>query len=385
MTLHAAMLEIVNDSHESAWEAYRRTKNDALALGLPASAAIKWKGPGEPAFVAQLVADSALLALRRALHTHLPSQLCNGEPLISTAFIHQKPKVRFGASEVELGDLLLVRHHFAYGNGRPQGRAVLLQAKAGLSPKTGGLKGNEAEQFRLYKHWPSFEFPYGEVGSPPDGSSHWDFNRGTGAPTESGCYAVVYGRELPMMPATKTRPPFPDASPWSVGLHGHFRTSSVDASRLSLASMLADFIQGTRGRPFSALPAAADHWSSFIHAILANAAAEQWKYRVRRVGIEGRDRLQQVMALANRMPALAFTVAATLLPGRLNWSPGVVPSYRSLARWVDETLGGRGNDAVDDITPEQAFRGGGPQLLYVATFGAERLPDSDPDERDGER
>ena len=134
-----------------------------------------------------------------------------------------------------------------------------------------------------------------------------------------------------------------------------------------------------------ALPAAADHWSSFIHAILANAAAEQWKYRVRRVGIEGRDRLQQVMALANRMPALAFTVAATLLPGRLNWSPGVVPSYRSLARWVDETLGGRGNDAVDDITPEQAFRGGGPQLLYVATFGAERLPDSDPDERDGER
>jgi hypothetical protein len=385
MTLHAAMLALVNDSHESAWEAFRRTKGDALALGLPAPAAAKWKAPGEPAFVAQLVADPALAALQQALHAHLPPKLCTGEPLISTAFIHQKPKVRFGTSEVELGDLLLIRHHFVYGDPEPQGRALLLQAKAGLSPKTGGLKGNEAEQFRLYKDWPAFEFPYGEVGCPPDGSSHWDFKRGTGAPSESGCYAVVYGRELPMLPATKTRPPFPEASPWSVGLHSHFRATSVDASRLSLASVLAGLIQGSSGRCFSAVPAAGDHWSSFIHTILANAAADQWKYRVRRVDIEGRDRLQQVMALTSRMPGLAFTVAATLKPRRPYWSQGVRSRYESLARWVDETLGGHGNGGIDDGAPDLPFRGGGPQLLYVATSGSERLPDIGPGNRDGAR
>lgn len=385
MTLHAAMLEIVNDSHESAWRAFRRAKGNALALGLPGSAANKWKGPGEPAFVAQLVADPALMALQRTLHAHLPTGLCSGEPLISTAFIHQKPKVRFGASEVELGDLLLVRHHFVFGDLQPQGRAVLLQAKAGLSPKTGGLKGNEAEQFKLYRDWPPFGFPYGEVGSPPDGSSHWDFNRGTGAPPDSGCYAIVYGRELPMLPATKSRLPFPDASPWSVGLHNHFRSTSVDASKLSLASLLTDLIKGTRGRPFNAAPAAADHWSSFIHTILVNAAAQRWSYQVRRIDIEGRDRLQQVMALTHRMPGLAFTAAATLGPRRPHWRPGFLPRYGSLARWVDETLGGRGNDSNEDKAPEPGFSGGGPQLLYLATFGAERLPDTDQGNRVGER
>jgi hypothetical protein len=385
MTLHAAMLRLVNDSHESAWQVFRCTKRNALACGLRASAAAKWKGPGEPAFVAQLVADPALAALRRALHAHLPRQLCTGEPLISTAFIHQKPKVRFGSSEVELGDLLLVRHHFVYGDPEPQGRALLLQAKAGLSPKTGSLKGNESEQFRLYKYWPAFEFPYGEVGNPPDGSSLWDFNCGTGASSASGCYAVVYRRELPMLPATKRRPPFPEDSPWSVGLHEHFRALSVDASRLSLASLLTGLINGTNGRPFSAVPAACDHWSSFIHTILANAAADQWTYRVRLVDIEGRGRLQQVMALTSRMPGLAFTVVATVKPRRPYWSQGVRSRYESLARWVGETLGGQGNGGIDNRAPEPRFRGGGPQLLYVATYGSERLPDVVPSIRDGAR
>jgi hypothetical protein len=385
MTLHAAMLALVKDSHRSAWQVFRRTKRKALACGLRASAAATWKGPGEPAFVAQLVADPALAALRRALHAYLPGQLCTGEPLISTAFIHQKPKVRFGCSEVELGDLLLVRHHFVYGDPEPQGRALLLQAKSGLSPKTGSLRGNESEQFRLYKYWPAFEFPYGEVGNPPDGSSLWDFNCGTDAPSASGCYAVVYRRELPMLPVTMRRPPFPEDSPWSVGLHEHFRALSVDASRLSLASLLTGLINGTNGRSFSAVPAACDHWSSFIHTILANAAADQWPYRVRLVDIEGRRRLQQVMALTSRMPGLAFTVSATVKPSRRYGRLGFTPEYDSLAGWIDETLGGQGNDGIGNPFSKVPFESGGQQLLYVATFGGERLSDIDPGNRDGGR
>jgi hypothetical protein len=365
MTLHASMLSYVANSHESAWDDYREVKDKALRLGLHAAAAARWKGPGEPAFVAQLVSDKALSELRNALVGHLPAHLCNGEPLLSTAFIHQKPKVRFGSSEVELGDLLLVRHHFVYGQPGPEGRALLLQAKACPSPRTGGLRGNDVEQLKLYQHWPVIQFPYGEVGLSPNGTPNWDFKLGPSSASDAGCYGVVFARELPLPPATQRRPAFPEGSPWSVGLHADFRAASVDASAQSLAAALTGLVQGTRGRRFEAVPNGKDHWSAFINEVLKNAASEKWRYRLKRLDIEGRERLQHVAALSASMPALSFTVAATV---EQNWWHLRRQRYHALARWVDRTFrDGRGNDNWD--VPSLEGSGGGIQLLYLATFG----------------
>jgi len=381
MTLHGSMLSYIANSHESAWDDYREVKAKALRLGLHTGAAVRWKGPGEPAFVAQLVSDSSLSELRRALVEHLPAHLCNGEPLISTAFIHQKPKVRFGSSEVELGDLLLVRHHFVYGRPEPEGRALLLQAKACSSPRTGGLHGNDAEQLKLYQHWPVIQFPYGEVGLAPDGTPNWDFKLGPSSASDAGCYGVVFARELPMPPSTKRRPAFPEGSPWSVGLHADFRVASVDASTQSLAAVLAGLVEGRHGRRFDAVPSGTDHWSAFINQVLKNAAAEKWTYRIQRLGIEGRERLQHVAALSASMPALSFTVAAT---AERNWWHVRRERYHSLARWVDRTFGdGRGNHNAEASSLEGS--GGGIQLLYLATFGDASLDEVQWTNTNGER
>lgn len=381
MTLHSSMLSYVANSHESAWDAYLEVKDRAMRLGLHETAAKRWKGPGEPAFVAQLVSDKALSELRVALVKHLPAHLCNGEPLLSTAFIHQKPKVLFGSSEVELGDLLLVRHHFVYGRPEPEGRALLLQAKACPSPRTGGLRGNDAEQLKLYRDWPVIQFPYGEVGLAPDGTPDWDFKLGPSSASEAGCYGVVFPRELPLPPATKGRPAFPEGSPWSAGLHADFRAASVDASAQSLAAVLAGLVQGSRGRRFDAVPSGNDHWSSFINEVLKNAVAEKWRYRLQRLDIEGRERLQHVAALSTSMPALSFTVAATVEQGW--WHPRRQRHY-SLARWVDRTFGdGRGSDNAD--APSLEGSGGGIQLLYLATFGDAPLDEVQWAHKNGER
>lgn len=372
MTLHASILTYISNSHGLAWDEFRAVKAKAIALGLKERNAQRWKGPGEPAFVAQLVSAQALSELRDALVRHLPGHLCNGVPLLSTAFIHQKPKVRFDASEVELGDLLVVRHHFVYGRPEPQGRALLLQAKAGGSPKTGILSGNDAEQLRLYKDWPSIQFPNGEVGNAPDGTPDWDFKLGPPDAADAGCYGLVFDRELPLRPATRSRPAFPDGSPWSVGLHSHFSANSVDASKLSLATVLTGLIQGSYGRPFEAVPPPNDHWSVFINEILKNAAAKKWLYRVQRLDIEGRDRLQHVAAMSATMPALAFTLAAAIEPDWWHLRP---TRYRALEEWVDRTAGaGGGGDNVGTQATEQP-RGGGIQTLYLATFGNEALPE----------
>jgi hypothetical protein len=381
MTLHGSMLSYVANSHESAWDDYRKVKDKAIRLGLHAAAAKRWKGPGEPAFVAQLVSDRALSELREALVEHLPAHLCNGEPLLSTAFIHQKPKVRFASSEVELGDLLLVRHHFVYGRPEPEGLALLLQAKACPSPRTGGLRGNDAEQLKLYQHWPVIRFPYGEVGPSPDGTQNWDFKLGPSSAADSGCYGVVFARELPLPPASKRRPAFPDGSPWSAGLHVDFRAASVDASTRSLAAVLAGLVQGSRGRRFDAVPKGNDHWSAFINEVLKNAAAEKWRYRLQRLDIEGRERLQHVAALSSSMPALSFTVAATVEEGW--WHPRR-KRYHSLAQWVDKTFGdGRRTDNA--AVPSLDGSRGGIQLLYLATFGGASLDETQWTNDNGER
>lgn len=381
MTLLDSMLSYVANSHKAAWDEYREVKDKALGLGLHAAAAERWKGPGEPAFVAQLVSNEALFELRDALVKHLPAHLCNGEPLLSTAFIHQKPKVRFGESEVELGDLLLVRHHFVYGKPEPEGRALLLQAKACPSPRTGGLRGNDAEQLMLYRDWPAIQFPNGEVGQAPDGTADWNFKLGPPSASEAGCYGVVFARALPLPPATRSRPAFPDGSPWCVGLHTDFGAASVDASKQSLAAVLADLVYGNRGRPFAGKPKGNDHWSAFINEVLKNAAAEKWKYRVQRLDIKGRERLQHVAALSASMPALSFTVATTV---EVDWWHSLRERCHSLARWADGTFGdGRGNDNVGVLSLDGS--GGGIQLLYLATFGDASLDDVQWTNDNGER
>jgi hypothetical protein len=382
MTLHGAILTYIANSHASAWRDFHAVKAKAISLGLRASAAGRWKSPGEPAFVAQLLSDSALSELRDALARHLPSSLCTGEPLLSTAFIHQKPKVRFGATEIELGDLLIVRHHFAYGRPEPEGRALLLQAKACASPRTGALRNHDAEQLRLYREWPVMRFPHGEVGNAPNGNPDWDFKLGPPAAIDAGCYGIVFSREPPLPLPARSRPAFPEDSPWSAGLHNDFRSASVDASKSSLAAVLTGLIEGKRGRLFEAIPDANDHWSTFVNEILKNAASESWRYRLHRLDIEARQRLQRVALLSSTMPSLAFTVSATLdaesrHPRRRR--------NRGFPEWVVRTLDDGGGRALQEGPQNERPRARGIQMLYLATFGSERLADRQRSNDDGGR
>lgn len=252
MCLLSELNGIINFSHSGAWETFDWIRHKAGAYGMPKTAK-RWQSPGEPAFVSNLLEyPFTNYRLANAIERHLgPFGLCRGTPLVSGVFIHQKPKVLFGKSksQVELGDLLLVRQHFQSKVARPQGRAFLMQAKAAGQPSTGNIiKRTELHQLALYANWNTpFEFPNGELGPPPTGKK-WNFSISPMAHLpSSGIYGVV----------ANTRPDslssqFPDACTWAVGTPAAptaGTSPSVDASSLSLAAALEGFLLGRWGRP----------------------------------------------------------------------------------------------------------------------------------------
>lgn len=381
MTLVEELRNLVNLSHQEAWSLFDSVRMNPTLFGLSSRKTNKWKTPGEPAFVSALLDYTFTSALATLIESHLgPTGLSAGSPIASGVFIHQKPKVKFHKAYIELGDLLIVRQHFSPSYTNPEGRAVLLQAKASNTPTTGVLSGKELEQFDLYTNWNTpFIFPHGELGLPPNGADKWNFSRG-GMPlvAQSGCYGIVSNLRHQTRAA-----PFPSNCAWAasqpVSVPGV--TASVDGSSSSLAEGLHGMLLGTWGRPWSSSPTFDDHWSIFVHRALD--AALGWTYPVQRLGATAArplPRRRDVLTFANAFLARQVydSLSATVPFGLRRAEEG------TLSRLVRDRgrrlINGHWAVSIDGGPPVYSARqtgsdvpDGGPSVLYIATVGSEKL------------
>lgn len=400
MTLRTDLARLIDGSHDSTWASFDWVRSNAHLYGLSAVKAARWKTPGEPAFVSNLLEHPwSPGRLGGVIHRHLkPIGLSSGSPIVSGVFIHQKPKVQFQGyrGHVELGDLLVVRQHFRSKVAAPEGRAVLIQAKSTGKPGTGNLSGKEAQQFALYADWSKpFTFPHKEIGNPPDGTTRWNFKRGPAPYANSGVYGLVANTRG--APAS-----FPDSCTWAVGYAtppgpggGAGKPPAVNAA-VSLAEALEGMLLGRWGRSWDAFPATTDHWSSFIVECLR--AASTWSpYPIQRIGVSGatmRERRRDVLALVHSLAALPTSPPAGW---NLPWHYRDEPEFRSrMARrltsgWEQSLNDGNvGDEGGNEPPPRDADVAagtprGGPSVLYIATLGDEPLQQvdlpTDPSER----
>ena len=371
MTLAADLQKLIDQSCHTAWSQFDWIKSHAALYGLSRRTTDKWTMPGEPAFVSTL-ADSPLLRrkLAKAVQSALPPELSKGSPLVSGVFHAHPPKVRFGksASQVELADLLLVRHHFQTGETRPQGRALLLQARASTTPRTGRLTGRDAHRFDLQADWATpFAFPNGDIGPPPDGDK-WILSPGPAPHPLTSVYGIVSSQR-----SCKGQK-FPDNCPWAVGgalppEPGHGRESR---GTLSLAAALAGFVTGAHGRPWHVDAAPDDHWSHLVRQLLERSIP--FEHQAQRIG--GVDLPKRRAALSFIQSFLSVEINAKLT--------STIDREQSFEAYVDDLIAsvdsvGRqahewasANKATDEPpAPRTAPEGppGGVSVLYIATFG----------------
>ena len=381
MTLAADLQKLIDQSCHTAWSQFDWIKTHAALYGLSRRTTDKWTMPGEPAFVSML-ADSPLLRRRlaKAVQSGLPPELAKGSPLVSGVFHAQPAKVRFGksASQVELADLLLVRHHFQTGQTRPEGRALLLQARASTTPRTGRLTGREAHRFDLHADWTTpFAFPNGDIGTPPDGDK-WLLSPGPAPHPLTSVYGIVSSQR-----SCKGQK-FPDNCPWAVGSAlapepGHGRESR---GTLSLAAALAGFVTGAHGRPWHVDAAPDDHWSHLVRQLLERSIP--FEHQVQRIG--GVDLPKRRAALSFIQSFLSVEVNAKLT--------STIDREQSFEAYVDDLIAsvdsvGRqshewasANKATDEPPAPRAAPDGSPggvSVLYIATFGDAPLADVQPD------
>ena len=372
--------KLIEQSCHTAWSQFDWVKFHAALYGLSRRTSDKWTAPGEPAFVSMLV-DSPVLRRRlaKAIQAALPPESCKETPLVSGVFHAGTPKVRFGksASQVDLADLLLVRHHFRTGHLRPEGRALMLRAKASTTPRTGRLTGRLAHAFDLQADWTTpISFPNGDFGAPPSGE-RWILAQGPGAELLSGVYGIVSSQR-----SCKGQK-FPDNCPWAVGEAlppepGHSRESR---GTLSLAAALDGFVHGRHGRPWDVVSGPDDHWSAFVRETLERAVP--WEHQVQRVG--GVDLPKKRAALSYVQSFLAVEVNAKLI--------STVDREQSFEAYVDDLIAsvdavGRqckewassSKEAEEPPAPRSAPEGppGGLSVLYVATFGDAPLAEAQP-------
>ena len=371
MSLATELQKLIEQSCATAWSQFDWVKSHATLYGLTKRSTDKWTTPGVPAFVSML-ADSPFLRrkLAKAIQADAAPETYKGSPLVSAVFHPQGAKVRFGktASQVELADLLLVRHHFRTGETTPEGRALLLQAKASTTPRSGRLTGRDAHQFDLYADWATpLAFPNGEIGPPPSGD-RWILAQGPAAATPTGVYGIVSSQR-----SCKGQK-FPDNCPWAVGAAlppepGHPRESR---GTLSLAAALAGFVKGAHGRPWHTQAGADDHWSHFVREALERSIP--FEHQVQRVG--GVDLPKKRAALSFIQSFLSVEINAKLT--------STVDREQSFEAYVDELIAsvdsvGRqalewalANKATEEPpAPRTAPEGprGGLSVLYIATFG----------------
>jgi hypothetical protein len=389
MMMRSDLADLITWSHQDTWATFEWVRSHASRYGFSPTKTAKWQTPGEPAFVSNLLEfPFARNRLGRVIEKHLgPVGLSKTDALVSGVFIHQKPKVKFRPyrGQVELGDLVLVRQHFSSGVAAPQGRAFLVQAKSCNAPKISTLSGKEGQQFALYSDWSTpFSFPNNELGSPPDGSKQWNFSFGPGQHADSGVYGIV--ANTPYVPGG-----FPDGCPWGVG----FATSpapggtpSVDASTWSLVDVMEGFLLGSWGRPWDAAPPTSDHWSSFVIECLR--AASTWRpYPVQRTGhttANALPRRRDVTALVYAMAAASIGTVRPRYPMsyyrlREHYEYEVSMQMSRAAALMDawtRSLGDGekgGNDVPGDEGGPVDRPARGFSVLYVATFGDDRLRD----------
>jgi len=381
MTLASDLQKLIEQSCSTAWSQFDWIRANAALYGLSRRSTDKWTAPGAPAFVAML-ADSPLLRRRlaRAIQDGLPPALCKGSPLVSGVFHADSPKVRFGgsASQVELADLLLVRHHFQTGRTRPEGRALLLRAKASTTPRSGRLTGRDAHQFDLHADWATpLAFPQGDFGPPPSGE-RWILAQGPLPQGITSVYGIVSSQR------SCRGQKFPDNCPWAVGHAlapepGHPRESRAT---LSLAAALDGFVAGRHGRPWEVVAQAQDHWSHFVREALERSVA--WEHQVQRVG--GVDLPRRRAALSYVQSFLAVEVNARLT--------STIDREQSFEAYVEELIAsvdsvGRqalewalsDKSAEEPPAPRTTPEGprGGLSVLYIATFGDDALAEPVPD------
>jgi hypothetical protein len=329
-----------------------------------------------------MLADSPVLrrSFAKAIQAALPPESSKELPLVSGVFHPLGTKVRFGksATQVELADLLLVRHHFRTGQTRPEGRALLLRAAASTTPRTGRLTGRAAHGFDLYADWTTpIAFPNGDFGPPPSGDK-WVLAHGPAPELPTGVYGIVSSQR-----SCKGQK-FPDNCPWAVGTAhapepGHSRESR---GTLSLAAALEGFVAGRHGRPWETSSGPDDHWSAFVREALERSVP--WEHQVQRVG--GVDLPKRRAALAWIQSFLAVEVNAKLT--------STIDREQSFEAYVDDLIAsvdavgrqakewvGSSNVAEEPPAPRSAPEGprGGLSMLYIATFGDAALAEAQPD------
>ena len=383
MTFATDLQNLLEHACKTTWSQFDWVKANASLYGLTRRATDKWTTPGEPAFVSMLAEYPFLRRrLARIIQSNAAPGECVGTPLVSGVFVHQAPKVRFGKSptQVELGDLLLVRHHFQAGRARPEGRALLLQAKASTTPRTGALTGRAARQFDLYADWSTpFAFPNGEIGAPPSGDK-WDFSRGPAPHQLSGLYAVVSSQR------SCRGQKFPDNCPWAVGAAlAPDKGLPRDArATLSLAATLEGFVTGRHGRPWHVGASADDHWSHFVDQVIKRSIA--WELQVQRIG--GVDLPKKRPALSFIQSFLSLEVNAKLMLSpadrELSFEAGVedlIATVDSIGRQAKDwaaSIEGDDDAALESVPPQEGPRGG-MSVLYIATFGDAALAEAQAD------
>lgn len=379
LTFVKELQDLIDKTYAHTWNSFENVKVNARLYKIKKKTIDTWKTPGEPAFVAHLASHPfARRQLTNLIQSHLSPKISKGKPLVSGVFVHQKPKIRFGtpASEIELGDILFVRHHFQSMAKSPEGRAFLLQAKSTSRPMTGPLTNKEAKQFDLYANWNTeFTFPYKDIGPPPSGKK-WNFSKGPLPYEESGFYGLVSNdRKF----ATSG---FPDNSAWAVG--GAFappkgKDKEVVASG-SLAQALHSFIIGSHGRPWSLGAPKTDHWSHFVEEILENSL--DWTTRVKRIHEVDMPRQNNALSFVNTF-ALAnaysdITAAASSQLGAVDMSyiEGMLEGVDEIDQQARDWVAKGGDPDIRDgkLRPtsneERLERSpGGMSVLYVATFG----------------
>ncbi|MEO5687614.1 MAG: hypothetical protein ABIR54_09640 [Burkholderiaceae bacterium] len=382
MTLTPDLQKLIEHACTTTWSQFDWVKANASLYGLTTRTTDKWTTPAEPAFVS-LLAQYPFLRRRLAkiIQAHASPALALDTPLVSGVFVHDKPKVRFGASptQVDLGDLLFVRHHYRTGHARPEGRAFLLQAKASTTPRTGALTGKAGRQFDLYADWSTpFAFPNGEFGPPPAGGK-WDFSQGPASHRLSGVYGIVSSQR------SCRGQKFPDNCPWAVGAalapdKGLPRDAKAS---MSLAAALDGFIAGRHGRPWHVGADAHDHWSTFVEQVLRRSIA--WDLQVQRIG--GVDLPRKRAALSFIQSFLSLEVNAKLMLSPVDRELSFEGYVEDLIATVDSV--GRqakawaasidGDDEPSEVPVPQDGPQGGMSVVYVATFGDGPLAEAEPD------
>jgi hypothetical protein len=380
MTIKKELIDIFNKAHDQAWQRFKSVKANASTFGLDPKKAASWNSPGEPALAYYSLESVTINQIKNAIHTEATKNgytlPIKGTPLITQQFIHQKPKILYKPrinskepTEIELGDLLFIRHHFTFANPNPEGRAFILQAKANTKPTTGALSRGDAKQFVLYNDWAKkFKFKNGEYPDPKSGGE-WDFSTGTMEPkNETGIYGVVYSGERGNMP-TKL---FPDECVWGIGRPDEakktlFRKPYITTNTLSLADAFDKFIDCKYGRKWETNPSDPnDHWSEFINLVLSNHSFQSIIPKLARIQIN-QPRHKQILTLATLVPGLADCILKTSqrkFEGILN-SPAV-EWMKSIGWDVD------GNGLPPISSNDNANRNnfnGRINFIYIATFG----------------